>query len=304
MSVFELTILGASSAMPVLHRYPSSQILNINNTLYLIDCGEGTQRQMLKYNIKWHKIDYIFISHTHGDHYLGLVPLIDTLSMGGRQKPLYIFAPPALEQVLNLHFEIAHGKARFQIVFFPTQAQHSQIILNTPNVSVETIILDHGIACTGFLFKEKTPLRKIKKEAIDQYNIPHSHITEIKEGKNFTLPNGLVIDNKLLTDDPPPPRSYAYCSDSAFKPDICTQIKNVNVLYHEATYDASLAEIAHARHHSTTHQAAQIALQANAQTLLIGHLSARYKVTQPLLNEAQTIFKNTMLAIEGRTYTI
>jgi ribonuclease Z len=301
---FDVTILGSSSATPIFNRNPSAQILNINEHLYLIDCGEGTQQQLLRNGIKAQRIDHIFISHLHGDHYLGLVGLLSSLHLNGRTKPLNLFGPPELLEILELQFRYSQTEIRYPLNFNATQALTPQVIFQNNDVVVETIILEHRIPCTGFKFTQKKRLRKIIREKVEQYSIPVELIPGIKRGADFTDRNGHVHKSAELTTEPDEPRSYAYCSDTICNWQYLDQIANVDTLYHEATFMQDMLQRATETYHTTSLQAAEVALKANAKQLLLGHFSARYRELEPLLEEARSVFENSKLAIEGTRFDI
>ena len=298
-----VTILGSSSARPAFKRHPTAQIVENEHQLFLVDCGEGTQMQCNRYRIKIGRIDHIFISHLHGDHHLGILPLLDTFTLNSRTKTLHLFAPPDLKKIIDLHLSILGHSYSYPIEFYPIQADESKIIFENENIYVKTIILDHKrIECTGFLFQQKVKDRKMLIEKIAEYDIPVKNIPLIKKGADFITQDGRTIPNKELTLDPPPVKSYAFCSDTAYTESILPVIQNCNLLYHEATYLEELKTEAGQRGHATAREAALIAQKANAGQLLIGHFSSRYKDLQPFLNEARAVFKNTQLAKEGNTY--
>jgi ribonuclease Z len=299
-----ITILGSSSASPALNRNHSAQILNCNENLFLIDCGEGTQSRLRKYAVKIQRIKCIFISHLHGDHYLGLVGLLSTMHLLGRQTDINLYAPAELKDIIDLQFKVSDTTLRFKINFYPTNNKFSEKIYEDKNIEVTTFILNHRVPCTGFLFKEKTKSRKIIKETCIKHKVPLTFYNNLKLGFDFKNSEGKIIHNKILTTDAPPSLSYAYCSDTAFLPSIAENIKNVDLLYHEATFAHEHAERAKATFHSTTTQAAEIAKISNAKKLIIGHFSNRYSNLKSLLGEAKTIFKNTELAIEGNVFQI
>ncbi len=301
---FEVTILGSSSATPIFNRNPSSQALNINERLYLIDCGEGTQQQMLRYDVKAGRIDHIFISHLHGDHYLGLVGLLSSMHLNGRIKPLHLFCPPRLKEIIDLELECSETTLQFPIHYIFTSNEKAAVILENQDVTVESIPLDHGIPCTGFLFREKKRLRKLIKEKLEGLDIPTEYYSLIKRGSDFTLPDGRTIKNEDLTIDSSEPKTYAYCSDTQFNLDYFNQIRHATLLYHESTFLHNMLDRAIETRHTTALQAGEVALQINAEKLLIGHFSARYKTLTELLEEAQSVFPQTELAIEGRTFLI
>lgn len=301
---FEVTILGSSSATPIFNRNPTSQALNINERLYLIDCGEGTQQQMLRFDIKASRIDHIFISHLHGDHYLGLVGLLSSMHLNGRKKALYLFGPAHLKEIIDLQFKYSETTLQFPLEFTAIDAQKSEVIVNNSDVTIETIPLDHRIACTGFLFKEKKRLRKLIKEKLEDLNVPVEYYTALKRGNDYTSANGEVYKNDTLTTDSQAPKSYAYCSDTLYNEQYFEQISNATLLYHESTFLNDMLDRAKETHHTTALQAGEIALKTHARKLLIGHFSARYKTLNELLDEARSVFPETELAIEGKTFAI
>lgn len=301
---FEVTILGNNAAIHAHGRYPSSQVVSYNSRLYMIDCGEGTQFRFLQYGLKPGKLDHIFITHLHGDHFFGLVALITTMNLNWREHPLHIYGPVGLKEIIEVHFKYANTQLKFELVFYTTNATASQVIFDDNNLTVETVILKHRLPTTGFLFREKNNLRKILPEKIAEFNIPFEKINGIKSGDDFTTPDGQVIPNKLLTADSPKPRSYAYCSDTAYHEEIIGTIKNVDLLYHEATFIHEHEARATETFHTTTKQAATIAKLAGANRLIIGHFSARYDNLENLANECREVFPNSELAIEGKTFTV
>ena len=301
---FEVTILGSSSATPIFNRNPSSQALNVNERLYLIDCGEGTQQQMLKFDIKIGRIDHIFISHLHGDHYLGLVGLLSSMHLNGRSKPLHLFCPPLLKDIIDLELRCSDTTLQFAIDYRFTNPETPEVILENPDVTVESIPLDHRIPCTGFLFREKKRLRKLQKEKLTELDIPIEFFSPLKKGADYTTPEGKVIKNIELTTDSADPKTYVYCSDTQFNLNYFKQISKATLLYHESTFLHNMLERALETNHTTALQAGEVALQTGAERLLIGHFSARYKTLNELLDEARSVFPETELAIEGKTFMI
>ncbi|MHB8206896.1 ribonuclease Z [Mucilaginibacter sp.] len=301
---FEVTILGSSSATPIFNRNPTSQALNINERLYLIDCAEGTQQQMLRFGIKSSRIEYIFISHLHGDHYLGLIGLLSSLHLNGRSKSITVFAPPHLKDIINLQLKYSETTLQYPIHYIDTNPNKVEIILSNQDVIVESIPLDHRIDCTGFLFKQKKRNRKLLKEKLEELKIPVEYYTALKKGVNYTANDGTVYKNDILTLDPEEPKSYAFCSDTIYNEQYFDQIKSVTLLYHESTFMHDMLDRAQTTFHTTSLQAATVALKVGAQKLLLGHFSARYKTLNELLDEAKTVFPNTELAIEGKTFVI
>ncbi|HYK76239.1 MAG TPA: ribonuclease Z [Daejeonella sp.] len=301
---FEVTILGSSSATPIFNRNPSAQLINANEKLFLIDCGEGTQQQMLRYGIKATRIDEIFISHLHGDHYLGLIGLLSTLHLNGRTKPMNLYAPAALHEILEVSFRHSQTQLRYPLNFHPVQPDQALKIFENADILVESIPLEHRIPCTGFKFSEKKRLPKMIKEKVEELDIDSDHIRLIKRGFPFTDKHGNVHPAHELTTEPDAPRSYAYCSDTICNWSYLDQIKNVTLLYHEATFMHDMVLRAKETFHTTALEAAQVALKTHAQKLLIGHFSARYRELEPLLEEAQSVFSESFLATEGLTFEV
>ena len=305
MKPFKLTILGSNSAVPAFNRYPTAQILALNNAKYMIDCGEGAQFQLSKFNIKRSGLNHIFISHLHGDHYLGLVGLLSTLKLNSRKENLHVYGPAYLKKIIDVQLDYdARKDTGFEIIFHALEFGKSEKSMEDEQIEVYTIPLDHKVECNGFLFKEKEGSRKIIFEKIQEYNIPTHKIKAIKLGADFVAEDGTVIDNNILTAEPSKPRSYAYCSDTKYSESIIPIIKEANLLYHESTFMHDLQIIAAERYHSTSIEAAKIAKLANVKKLAIGHFSARYRNLEPMLAEAKTVFENTELGIEGTVFEI
>jgi len=301
---FEVTILGSSSATPVYNRNPTAQLLNCNEKFYLIDCAEGTQQQLIKFGLKASKIDYIFVSHLHGDHYFGLIGLLSTMHLNGRIKPLYIYGPKAIKEILELQFRYSDTTLKYELIYFEIDPTQSAVIFENNDVTVETIILNHRIPCTGFKFTEKKRLRKLLIDKLEAQNVPVELYPLLKRGVDLELPNGDVILNADYTTDSAQPRAYAYCSDTIYDETYFETIKNCDTLYHEATFLHEMLERAKETHHTTALQAAQVATIVGAKKLLIGHFSSRYKTLGALLDEARSVFENTELATEGITFEI
>ena len=301
---FELTILGSSSATPNYNRHPTSQLLNLRERYFLIDCGEGTLMQLLRYRVKYHRISHIFISHLHGDHYFGLMGLLSTYHLQGRTKELHIYGQQELMDVLEMQLRLSNTVLRYNLIFHSVRYYSAEVIMEDDDVQVRTIVLNHRIPCTGFLFREKTKPRKLIVQKLQQFNIPFANYAAIKNGEDYTDDFGKKISNKELTENPPTPGSYAYCSDTVYDEDIIEDVRNVDLLYHEATFGHDLLERAVATYHTTAKQAAQIASAAQVKKLLIGHFSARYKELTPLLKEAVEVFKETELALEGKKFLV
>jgi len=301
---FEVTILGSSSATPVYNRNPTAQLLNCNEKFYLIDCGEGTQQQLMKFGFKASKIDFVFISHLHGDHYFGLIGLLSSLHLNGRIKPIKIFAPAALLEILTIQFKYSETVIRYPIEFIAVEADESRQIFENADLTVETIILNHRIPCTGFKFTQKKRLRKLIIEKLESENIDIEYYPLLKRGVDLAMPDGRVLLNTDYTTDSEKPKTYCYCSDTLFDERYFNSIRDCDTLYHESTFLHEMIDRANQTHHTTALQAAQIAKMTGASKLLIGHFSSRYKTLQPLLEEAISVFEHTEIALEGVTYSI
>jgi len=301
---FSVTVLGTASAIPNSKRNPSSQLINIHERFFLVDCGEGTQIQIRKNKQKLGKINHIFISHLHGDHVYGLFALLSTYNLLDRNTPLHIYANKNLKEILAFHEQHFISNQKFELIFHALPEGESLDLYEDDHVFISAFPLQHSVPTHGFVFKEKERLRKINKYKIEAYNIPVTQIMNIKNGASFTCENGDVIPNKELTLNPPPARSFAYCSDTAYTESILPFIKNVDLLYHEATFKDSEKDRAKITQHSTAKDAANIAHLANAERLLIGHFSSRYKYLDALKKEAQSIFEKTEIAVDGETHLI
>ncbi len=299
MEKFELHILGCGSALPTMRHFATSQVLNIREKLFMIDCGEGTQVQLRRSRLKFSRLNHIFISHLHGDHCFGLIGLISTFGMTERTADLHIHSHPDLVNLLQAQIDYFCKGMSYQVVFHPFDPKAQTVIYDDRSVSVETIPLRHRMPTCGFLFREKPTLNHIRRDMIDFYHIPIWMINRIKEGEDFTTEEGEVIPNNRLTSPSDPPRAYAYCSDTAYCPRITEQIHGVDLLYHEATFADSDNARAKQTQHSTARQAAQIAHDAEVKRLVIGHFSARYDDESRLLQEAQEVFPQTILAQEN-----
>lgn len=301
---FELTILGSNSALAQHGRFPTAHLLQIHNQYYLIDCGEGTQDRLKLYNTKWFKINHIFISHLHGDHYFGLIGLLTTFGMLRRTEPLTLIGPPQLLQIIQVQFDASDTKLNYQLNFIPTKADGFYKILDNPSIEVYSFPLNHKIATTGFLFIEKKQIRKLNIEKIAGLPIDYKKYKLLQEGFDIEDEKGHHYKNEELTLAPKAPRKFAFCSDTMYDESIIDYIKEVDLLYHEATFMENAAQRAIETKHSTAQQAATIAQKANVKKLLIGHYSSRYKDLTPLLEEAKTVFKETQLSKEGETISV
>lgn len=300
----KLTVLGSSSALPTSNRYPSAHVLNAHERMFLIDCGEGTQMQLRNCKIKFGRINNIFISHLHGDHIFGLYGLLSTFNLMGRGNTLRLYAPENYLPMLNSHLKDFNISLNFEIDFVPLRGNDPFKIYEDKYLTVTSFPLKHRIEAFGFLFREKPVDRNIIKDCITKYSIPTSKIPGIKKGQDFITEEGMVIKNEEITISSPDPLSYAYCSDTKYFARLSSFVRNVDLLYHEATFDKSMSELAKEVQHSTTVDAAKTALKAGVGTLMIGHFSARYKEINGLVDEARTVFQNTIPAIDGKTYDL
>jgi ribonuclease Z len=302
--LFQLTILGSSGAIPAYDRYPSCQHLVIQNRYFLIDCGEGAQMQMSKLNLSHHRLEHILISHLHGDHYLGLMGLLFTMHLNNRVNPLHIYAFRGLTEILITHLRHSRSSLNFRIHFHELTENKIETIFEDDAITVETIPLRHKLSCCGFLFREKTKPRRIDKAKLFK-GMLLQHIAQLKSGADVHNEKGEVLyRSDDFTMSPRKSFSYAYCSDTAFHPPIATQLNNVNLMYHEATFTESEKSKAVDTFHSTASEAAEIARLANAGKLLLGHFSARYRELDVLLGEARAIFPATELALESSTFEL
>lgn len=304
MADFSVNILGCGSALPTTRHLPTSQVVDLRDKLYMIDCGEGTQLQMRRMRVKFSRLTHIFISHAHGDHCFGLPGLVSTLGMLGRNGDLFIHGPAELETYINSFMEFFCQGLPFNVVFNPIDTSKYSLVMEDRSVSVYSIPLKHRVACCGYLFVEKPKEAHIIKDMIDFYNVPVREIQYIKQGADFVTPDGDVIPNSRLTRPAAPPKKYAYCSDTAFLPEIVQWIKNVDLLYHEATFVEADAARAKETYHSTARQAAEIAKRAGVKKLIIGHYSARYESPEVLLGEASEVFPSVQAVNEGMTFDL
>lgn len=304
MEPFEIEILGCGSALPTTRHNASSQVVRIGNKLYMIDCGEGTQLQLRKSHIQFSNINDIFISHLHGDHCFGLIGLVSTFGLLGRKKPLHIYADGKLRKIMQSQLDFFCKELAYQLIFHDIDASKHEIIYEDNTITVETLPLKHRIPCCGFLFKEKPKRRHIIGNMMEFYKVPEYLRQGLKDGNDFTTPDGEIIPNSRLTRDADPSRSYAYCSDTLPCPENNIYIKNIDLLYHEATFAESEKLRAAETFHSTAQQAAEIAQNTKAKRLVIGHFSSRYTDENILLDEAKRIFPETELACEGKRFCI
>lgn len=298
----KLTILGCYAATPRTLTNPTSQVLEVKNQMFLIDCGEGTQVQLRKHKIKFSRIDHIFISHLHGDHFFGLPGLVSTFRLLGREKELNIYGPKGIKQAITLLLKLGDSWTNYPLRFHELSSQESELIFENDKVTVHTIPLDHRIYTNGFLFREKLAERKLNVEAVQYYEIDKAYFNNIKKGKDIVTEMGEIIPNKELTFDPPKPTSYAFCSDTAYKPAMVSLIKDVDCMYHEATFLESEAHLANKTKHATAKEAARIAYQASVGKLILGHYSTRYASIDMFKKEASTEFDAVELADDGKVF--
>jgi len=305
MEKFDVHILGCGSALPTLRHWPSSQVVNVREKLYMVDCGEGAQVQMRRARQKFNRLNHIFISHLHGDHVFGLIGLLSTFSLMGRTLPLHIYAHAELEELMRPLLNYFCKGNTYEIVFHPLpRAKEPLVIFEDRSLTVSALPLRHRLPACGFLFREKPALPHIRRDMIDFLKIPYYAINGIKEGAGWTTEEGVFYSNERLVIPAEPPRSYAYCSDTCYVPSLSEWVKNVNVLYHEATFGQDNAARAAETIHSTAHDAATVARDAGVGRLFIGHYSSRYDDERPLLKEARAIFPSTELSREGMVINV
>lgn len=299
----KLTILGCYAATPRTITNPTSQVLEIRNSMFLIDCGEGTQVQLRKNKIKFSKISHIFISHLHGDHMYGLVGLVSTYMLLGRVADLHIYGPKGIKEIITLQLKLSNSWTNYNLYFHELTSKESETVFEDDKVVVKTIPLKHRIYTNGFLFQEKFKERKLDINAVLNYEIDQVYYQKIKNGSDITLDDGRVILNSKLTLDPETPKSYAFCSDTLYNEEILPIIKDVDVLYHESTFLETEAVLAEKTMHSTAKEAATIALKANAKNLVLGHYSTRYDSILKFKEEAETVFPNVLLGNDGESFS-
>ena len=295
---FRVHILGCGSALPTLRHYPSAQIVEVREKLFMVDCGEGVQMQLRRCHVRFTKVSHVFISHLHGDHCFGLIGMISTFGLVGRTATLHIHANELLNDMLQRQMALFCHDLGYEVVFHPLDATRRDIIYEDRSLTVETIPLTHRLPTCGFLFREKPLLPHIRRDMIDFYQIPTSQIQNIKNGADWTLSDGTVVPNARLVTPADAPRSYAYCSDTRYMPELHKQLKGVSTLYHESTYGEDNLQMAQKYNHSTARQAAMVARDAGVGQLVLGHYSSRYEDETVLLNEAREVFENVRLSNE------
>ncbi|MBQ4914527.1 ribonuclease Z [Maribacter sp. MMG018] len=298
----KLTILGCYAATPRTLTNPTSQVLEIKNHMFLIDCGEGTQVQLRKHKIKFSRINHIFISHLHGDHFFGLPGLVSTFRLLGRDKEMHIYGPKGIKEAVTLLLKLGDSWTNYQLYFHELTSTEKELIFEDEKVTVETIPLNHRVYTNGFLFREKLGERKLNVDAVKYHEIDKAYFQNIKKGKDVVTEIGEIIANSELSFDPVKPKSYAFCSDTAYRPEIIPQIKEVDVLYHESTFLESEKHLAEKTKHATAKEAAEIAKEANVGTLILGHYSTRYKSISLFKKQAEEVFGNVLLADDGKHF--
>ena len=300
--MFGVTILGNNSAIPAYDRHPTAQVVTLNEQVFLIDCGEGTQMQLTRYKVKRNKMHHIFISHMHGDHYFGLIGLLTSMGLLGREQPLNLYGPPQLMEIIQMQLKAADTELPYPDHFHPLTKE--EMLVDSDKFSVEAFQVFHRIPCYGFIIREKKRSRKIDREKAIAHGVPSNYFEELKDGKDYIAKDGTVIKNEEVTLANTPGKSYAFCGDTVFHEHVAEKIKNVTVAYHETTYLKAHADKAAARFHCTTEHAALTAKKAGIERLLIGHFSSKYEKLDEFLAETKEIFPATQLAIEGVTYRI
>lgn len=304
MEPFKVHILGCGSALPTLRHNASAQVVEVRGKLFLVDCGEGTQVQLRRSRLRFTKISAVFITHLHGDHCFGLIGLLSTFGLLGRTARLAIYAPAALESMLQQQMQLFCHDFDYEVDFHAVDTTQQQVVYEDRSLTVETIPLEHRMPCCGYLFREKPLLPHIRRDMIDYLQIPTSQINNIKAGADWTTADGEVISNDRLVEAADTPRSYAYCSDTRYMPKLATRLQGVSTLYHESTYGEDNLLMAQKYYHSTARQAALVARDAGVGQLLLGHYSSRYEDEQILLREAQEVFKNSHLTDENAVFDV
>lgn len=301
----ELLILGSNSAAFSHRRHHTSQLLKIQGQHFLIDCGEGTQLLLKKHKVKISRIDHIVISHLHGDHYFGLIGLLSTMHLFGRRKDLLLVGPPGLLEIITLQFKYSETALKFKINFVEFTPEATEVVFETDKLTVTTIPMDHRVPCSGFLFQEKPKRRRINRKNLPDLDLSNIEIIRLKNGQDILNEDGSVkYENHLITLDPHPQYSYAYCSDTRYKKQLEDQVRGVDLLYHESTFASDMKDRAESTYHTTAEQAAQFAKNAEVKKLILGHFSARYDDLEVILSEALPIFPEAELALEGSKFEI
>ena len=297
-----VTILGNNSAVPAFDRHPTSQVVILEGEKYLVDCGEGTQIQLINYKVRRNRISNIFISHLHGDHYFGLAGLINTFNLLSHQQELNVYGPSPLREIMEMQLKVADTTITYPLYFHTISKE--AILVDNEKIRVKCFRTDHRIECYGFVFSEKKPLRKLIPEKAHEFKIPVTFYNQLKNGEDYIKNDGTIVKNEWVTTKGPKGKTYAYCADTKYDESIIPHIKDADLVYHETTYLDNMQDRAEERFHSTSKQAALIAKKANVKKLLIGHFSSKYPTLDEFEKEAREVFVNTELAIEGVTYYV
>jgi ribonuclease Z len=300
--MFSVTILGNNSAVPAFDRHPTSQVVTLDGQNYLVDCGEGTQIQLINYKIRRSKISHIFISHLHGDHYFGLIGLLNTLGLLSHQQEMHVFGPSPLKEIIELQLKVADTQLCFPLQLHTITGPAT--LVDTDKLTVKCFRTNHRIECYGFSFTEKKKARSLLPEQARAYEIPQSFYDRLKNGEDYTRKDGTLVKNELVTAPAEPGRRYAFCADTRYDESLIPHIEGFDMIYHETTYLDNLRERAEARFHSTSKQAAEMAVKAGVKKLLIGHFSSKYDTLEEFEQEAREVFPETSLALEGVCYEI
>lgn len=300
--MLSVTILGNNSAVPAFNRHPTSQVVTQDGNNFLVDCGEGTQIQMIKYKIRRGKISHVFISHLHGDHYFGLVGLLNTFGLLSHTQELHIFGPEQLQQIIELQLKVAETRLPYALYFHVVDGNAT--LVDNDQITIKSFRTDHRIPTYGFSFEEKAGRRKLLIEKVRAADIPVSFYTSLQNGMDYITPGGRLIKNEEVTAAPAPGKKYAFCADTRYDERIIEHIAGFDTIYHETTYLDNLNELAYERFHSTTRQAARLASKAGVKQLLIGHFSSKYSELDAFLEETREVFPNAHIAEEGKTYEV
>ncbi len=300
--MFAVTILGNNSAVPAFDRHPTSQVVTLDGNNYLVDCGEGTQIQMINYKIRRSKISHIFISHLHGDHYFGLIGLINSFGLLNHQQELHVFGPSPLKEIIELQLKVSDTKLPFALHLHTIT--EAATLLETEKLSVKCFRTNHRIECYGFVFTEKKQPRRLAPEKAKEFEIPLSFYERLKDGEDYTSKDGSLVKNEWVTEAAEPGKKYAFCADTKYDESLIPHFRDADMIYHETTYLDNLRERAEARFHSTSKQAAELAKKAGVKKLLIGHFSSKYDTLEEFEVEAREVFENTELALEGVCYEV
>lgn len=302
--MFAVTILGNNSAIPTPDRHPTAQIITYNDQLILLDCGEGTQLQMTKYKIKRSKLRHILISHLHGDHYFGLIGLINSLSLLGRIEPLSVYGPPELQEILHIQLRASATVLKFELQFHPLQPDKTGFLFLDKDLEVQYFPTKHRIPCYGFSFSQQKKKRRIIPDQARVYDIPAAYFSKLQDGADYERKDGKTVKNDWVTLPPLKGKRYVYCADSIYDEELIPHMQGADLVYHETTYLNDLAARAAERYHTTSVQAATLAKMAQAKRLIVGHFSSKYTELEPFLEETRPVFPQTDLALEGVTYLI